>query len=134
MMYPQHDTVCESDMSVPSTRHGLCVRTWVWSVSSFLYSNCLSIIVKSIKSTYEIYCNIIPLETCKEICTSTKTWLRKRSECSSYSTTEFHCIIFDIDQDVILTWQIIKYASVIVYCRNLINRNKCLHPKNINYI
>jgi hypothetical protein len=84
-------------------------------------------IVKSMKSTYGIYCNIIPLETCNEICICTKTWLRKHSECTSYSTTEFHWIIFYIDQDVILTWQIIKYTSVIVYCRYLIDRNKCLH-------
>jgi hypothetical protein len=119
---------------IPSTRHGLCVRHECDLCHIFLYSNCLSIIVKSMKSTYGIYCNIISLETCKEICICTKTWLRKRSECTSYSATEFHCIIFDIDQDVILTSQIIKYTSVIVYCRNLIDRNKWLHKKIINYI
>ena len=104
MMYPQHDTACVSDMSV------------IWII---FFINCLSIIVKSMKSTYGIYCNIIPLETCKEIC---------------ICTTEFHCIMFDIDQEVILTWQIIEHTSITVYCRNLIDRNKCLHKKIINYI
>ena len=130
MIYPQHDTACVSDMSVPSTRHGLCVRhecslnttrlvcqTWVFPQHDTACVSDMSVICVIFfifqlfinycqikKSTYGIYCNIILLEICKEICISTKTWLRKRSECTRYSTTECHCIMFDIDQDVILFW------------------------------
>ena len=89
-VFPQHDTACVSDMSM------ICVIFFI--VQLFINHRQIK------KSTYGIYCYNILLEICTEICISTKTWLRKRSECTRYSTTECHCIMFDIDQDVILFW------------------------------
>ena len=120
------------DNDVPSTRHGLCVRHECDLCHLFYIPIVYQLLSNQSNQRMEFIVILFRLKLVKK-----SVFPRKRDYENVRNIAvivQLNSIIFDIDQDVILTWQIIKYTSIIVFCRNLINRNKCLHPKNINYI
>jgi hypothetical protein len=103
-VFPQHDTACVSDMSVPSTRHGLCVRHECDLCHLFYILILYQLLSNQWNQRMEFIVILFRLKLVKKFVFARKRDYENVRECTSYSTTECHCIMFDIDQDVILTW------------------------------
>jgi hypothetical protein len=93
-----HDTACVSDMSVPSTRHGLCVRHECDLCHLFYILILYQLLSNQWNQRMEFIVILFRLKLVKKFVFARKRDYENVRECTSYSTTECHCIVWQ-DKD-----------------------------------